>query len=80
MTSFYTLQSTICINSDKLNRKNCYFIEDDVIEHDKGSINDDPSTNENSPKDMYIPQSIEIDINKIKSKQEKNLEAPKNRY
>ena len=51
-------------------------MEDDVIEHDKGSINDDPSTNENS-KDMYIPQSIEIDITKIKSKKKKNLEAPK---
>ena len=51
-------------------------MEDDVIEHDEGSINDDPSTNENS-KDMHIPQSIEIDINKVKSKKKKNLEAPK---
>ena len=51
-------------------------MEDDVIEHDKGSINDDSSTNANS-KDMHIPQSIEIDINKVKGKEKKNLETPK---
>ena len=51
-------------------------MEDEVTNNDEDSVIVDLSKNKIS-NDVQIPQSIEIDINKVKGKEKKNLETPK---